>query len=285
MSANTAQQKTVWLLAALLLIQIILMSTYARYPNSEQSILRTWVMTAFTPVIRVGDSLITKVTGSVGSYTDLRNAQEENVELRERVEQLTAQLNEARERGTEYETLRNQLALPSLTQYAKLAANVISRDTNLWFKRLTIDRGSLDGVKQNMPVATATGIVGRVISVGPNFAQVQVITDKNAGVGVMLQGSRTKGELKGLDNARCELKNIPATDTVEVGEQIITTGLDRIYPKGLAVGVVERIDNDPNAPWHKIIIKPSAPVDRAEHVLVLLVEQKDLNLTMEELNK
>jgi rod shape-determining protein MreC len=70
-----------------------------------------------------------------------------------------------------------------------------------------------------------------------------------------------------------------------VGELVVTTGLDRIYPKGLAVGQVERIDNDPNAPWHKIIIKPSAPVDRVEHVLVLLVEQKDLNPHMEEVNK
>jgi rod shape-determining protein MreC len=285
MSANTAQQKSLWVLAVLLLVQVILMSTYARHPESEQSVLRTWLMTAFTPIARVADGVIGKVTGSVGSYTDLRNAQEENAQLRQQVEQLSADLNRAVERGTEYELLRSQLALPSLAQYAKLAANVISRDTNIWFKRLMIDRGSLDGVKLNMPVATATGIVGRVISLGPNFAQVQVITDKNAGVGVMLQNSRTPGELKGLDNARCELRNIPATDTVEVGELVVTTGLDRIYPKGLAVGQVERIDNDPNAPWHKIIIKPSAPVDRVEHVLVLLVEQKDLNPHMEEVNK
>ena len=136
----------------------------------------------------------------------------------------------------------------------------------------------LDGVKRDMPVATAGGIVGRVISVGPNFAMVQVITDKHAGVGAMLQASRAMGEIRGLDNDRCELKNVSTSEKVDVGESVVTTGLDRIYPKGLLVGTVERIEVDPNAPWHKIVVKPAAPVDRVEHVLVFLVEPKDLKI-------
>jgi rod shape-determining protein MreC len=146
---------------------------------------------------------------------------------------------------------------------------------------LTIDRGTLDGVKMNMPVTTAGGIVGRVISVGPNYATVQVITDKQAGLGAMLQESRAMGEVRGLENpenAHCELKNIPTSESVQEGEAVVTTGLDRIYPKGLLVGTVARIEVDPNAPWHKIIIKLAAPVDRVEHVLVLLVEAKDLKV-------
>jgi rod shape-determining protein MreC len=143
---------------------------------------------------------------------------------------------------------------------------------------LTVDRGALDGVKLNMPVAMAGGIVGRVVSLGPNWAMVQVITDKQAGVGAMLQTSRAMGEVRGLDNARCEIMNISSSENVQEGESIVTTGLDRIYPKGLLVGTVERIEEDPNAPWHRIIIKPAAPIDRAEHVLVLLVEPKDLKI-------
>ncbi|MGH8598265.1 MAG: rod shape-determining protein MreC, partial [Gammaproteobacteria bacterium] len=173
---------------------------------------------------------------------------------------------------------RTQLALPTRPQYRELAANVISRDASLWFRRLTIDRGTLYGVKRDMPVVTAGGVVGRVISVGPNFAMVQVITDRQAGVGAMLQTSRAMGEIRGLDNDRSELKNISTSEKVEVGETVVTTGLDRIYPKGLLVGTVESIEADPNAPWHKIVVKPAAPVDRVEHVLVLLVEPKDLKI-------
>jgi rod shape-determining protein MreC len=276
MSANTAQQKAPWILAALLLSQVVLMSTNARRPDSEQSVLRIWMVTAFAPVVRVGDSMLSSVKGAGASYIDVRHAREENLELREKVDQLTAERNKALERAAELDLLRMQLALPPRPQYRELAANVISRDASLWFRRLTIDRGTLDGVKRDMPVTTAGGIVGRVISVGPNFAMVQVITDKHAGVGAMLQASRAMGEIRGRDDDRCELKNISTSEKVEVGESVVTTGLDRIYPKGLLVGIVESIEADPNAPWHKIIIKPAAPVDRVEHVVVLLVEPKDL---------
>ncbi|HXI91844.1 MAG TPA: rod shape-determining protein MreC [Blastocatellia bacterium] len=278
MSANTAQQKAPWILAALLLSQVVLMSTNARHPDSEQSVLRIWLVTGFAPVVRVTDAIFSSVKGTGASYVDVRNAREENLQLREKVDQLTAERNNALERAAELDRLRTQLALPPRPQYRELAANVISRNASLWFRRLTIDRGTLDGVKRDMPVATAGGIVGRVIAVGPNFAMVQVITDKHAGVGAMLQASRAMGEIRGLDNDRCELKNISTSEKVEVGESVVTTGLDRIYPKGLLVGAVESIEADPNAPWHKIVVKPAAPVDRIEHVLVLLVEPKDLKI-------
>jgi rod shape-determining protein MreC len=278
MSANTAQQKAPWILAALLLTQVVLMSTNARHPDSEQSVLRVWMVTAFAPVVRVGNVMLSSITGAGASYIDVRHAREENIELRERVDQLTAERNNALERAAELDLLRTKLALPTRPQYRELAANVISRDASLWFRRLTIDRGTLNGVRRDMPVTTAGGIVGRIISVGPNFAMVQVITDKHAGVGAMLQASRAMGEIRGLEKDRTELRNISTSEKVEVGESVVTTGLDRIYPKGLLVGTVESIEADPNAPWHKIVVKPAAPVDRVEHVLVLLVEPKDLKI-------
>ena len=276
MSANTAQQKAPWLLAALLLSQVVLMSTNARHPDSEQSLLRIWMVTAFAPVVHAGDAVLSSIKGAGASYIDVRHAREENVDLRERVDHLTKERNDALEQAAELDRLRTQLALPTRPQYRELAANVISRDASLWFRRLIIDRGSINGVKKDMPVTTSGGIVGRVISVGPNFAMVQVITDRQAGLGAMLQASRAMGQVRGLDNDRVELKNISTSEKVEIGESVVTTGLDRIYPKGLLVGTVENIEADPNAPWHKIVLKPAAPVDRVEHVLVLLVEPKDL---------
>jgi rod shape-determining protein MreC len=278
MSANPAQRKAPWILAALLLFQVVLMSTNARHPDSEQSFLRIWLVTVFAPIVHGADAVLSSVKGLVSSYIDVRHAREENLELRERVDELIAERNKALERAADLDSIRTQLALPARPPYRELAANVISRDTTLWFRRLTLDRGTLDGVTRDMPVSAAGGIVGRIISVGPNFAMVQVITDKHAGVGAMLQNSRAMGEVRGLDNDRCELKNISTSENVEVGESVVTTGLDRIYPKGLLIGTAERIEADPNAPWHKIIIKPAAHVDRVEHVLVLLVEQKDLKL-------
>jgi rod shape-determining protein MreC len=280
MTASPAsQRRTTWWLAALLLGQVVLMSAGAkRHPDSEQSILGTWIMTPLSFVERIVNGAVSAVTGTVASYVDLRHARAENTELREKNDQMLGELNELREHAAELERLRTQLALPPRAQYHSIAANVIARNATTWFRRLTIDRGTFDGLKLNMPVMTASGIVGRVISVGPNFAMVQVITDKQAGVGAMLQTSRAMGEVRGLDNAHCELKNVSTAVNVQEGESVVTTGLDRIYPKGLLIGTVERIEQDPNAPFNKIVIKLTAPVDRLEHVLVLLVEAKDLKI-------
>jgi rod shape-determining protein MreC len=278
MSANPIKRKTHWLLAVLLLSQLVLMSVSARHPNKEQSMFNTWMMTVFSPVVRVGNSVLSTVTGGFTGLGELRRAKVENEDLKNRLEQMTVELSETREKAAQFEVLRNTYGLPANLQYRQIAANVIARDTTLWFKRLTIDRGTLDGVKRDMPVVTTAGIVGRIINVGPNYAQVQVITDSNAGVGVMIQRTRAMGVLKGLNSARCEIKNIPANEEVQEGEIVVTTGLDRIYPKGLVVGTTERVENDPSAPWKKIVLNPAAQVDRVENILVLLVEAKDLKI-------
>jgi rod shape-determining protein MreC len=218
------------------------------------------------------------VTGAVSTYVDLRGVRERSVELQAEVERLTEERDEARAAAANSEHMRAQLGLPSLPQYRKIAANVVSRDTTLWFRRLIIDQGTLAGVKLNSPVATTTGIVGRVIAVGPNFAEVQVITDRHAGAGAMLLSSGEKGEVRGMDGGRCELKDVSSAREVAIGDSVVTTGQDGIYPKGLVIGTVETVENDPNAPWHRIVISPSAPIDRLEYVMVLLIEPRDLKM-------
>jgi rod shape-determining protein MreC len=281
MSARTAQQRAPGVLAVLLLLQLILMSTSARHPNTEQSMLSNWAMAVLIPLVQAGDKVISGVVGSFKSVGELREARRENADLKTEIERLRAELDQAREHSIQFERLQNQLGLPISPDYPKLAANVVSRQASVWFRHLVIDRGSLDGVKLSMPVATAHGIVGRVIETGPNYARVQLITDKYAGVGAMIQRSAAMGELRGLDekSSRCALKNVPSTETVEIGDAVVTTGLDGIYPKGLSVGAVESVEIDPNGPWHRVIVRPAAPVDRLEQVFVLFVEQKDLRMT------
>jgi rod shape-determining protein MreC len=278
MSARTAQYKAPGVLAILLLLQLVLMSMSARHPEGKQSILSNWLMAAITPVVKTLDRGISGISGAMGSFSELTDAREENAQLKKQIEELTAERDRAREEAAALEPLRNQLALPSETPYPQLAANVISRNAGNWFRHLVIDRGSLDGVKLNLPVATATGIVGRIIETGPNYSRVQLITDRHAGVGAMLQRSRAKGAVRGSETARCEMKSVSSSEQVEVGEVVVTTGLDGIYPKGLMIGAIERVDIDPNGPWHKLIITPAAPVDRVEHVFVLLVTQRDLKM-------
>ena len=276
MSANPTQNKAPWLLGILLLLQVLLMSTTARHPGTDESILRVWVMSTLVPVVKLGGSIISGIGSTIGGYVELRHVRQDNIALHEQIEHLTAERDMAMEKAAMYDQLRSQLAIPPMPLFNTISANVIARDTNLWFRWLTIDRGSLSGLKKDMPVVTSTGVIGRLISCGPNYSQVQLVTDNHAGMGAMLQNSREMGELRGRGDSLCELRNIRTTTDVQIGESVITTGLDGIYPKGLTVGVVERIEADPNAPWHKILVRPSSPVDRTENVLVMIIELKDL---------
>jgi len=276
MSTNTAQHKAPLLLGLLLLLQVLLMSWNARTQAGDQSVLRAWVMAVITPVAKGTGWTIDRVTGFFDGFAELRHARDENVQLKIEIERLTQERDEAVEKAAVKNNLEAELGLRLLPRFRSLAASVISRNIAVWFRRLTIDRGSMDGIKKDMPVLTSSGIVGRVIEVGPNSSFVQLITDRYAGVGAMLQQSREMGEIRGQENSRCEMKAVAASVDVQVGDKIITTGLDGIYPKGLPVGTVESVENDANAPWKKILVKPSAPVDRVEHVFVLLIEPKDL---------
>jgi rod shape-determining protein MreC len=233
-------------------------------------------MTIYAPFLKGANFVITKGGGVVSDYTELRGAREENKVLKAQLDQVTQELNQSREQAAQDSQIRAAYGVPAQSDYHKVAANVIARDASIWFRRLTIDRGTNDGVTFSMPVATASGIVGRVVALGPNFAEVQLITDRHAGAGAMLQKSRDMGVVKGLDNGRCELRDIPSGKEVQVGDIVESTGLDGVYPKGLVIGTIESVEDDPNAPWHRLIVRPGAPLDRLEYVMVLLVEPRDL---------
>src|SRR5262249_39757140 len=148
----------------------------------------------YTPFLKGGNWVISKAGGVVGDFTALRGARDENKLLRQRVEQLTEERDAAREQAAQDAQIRAAYGVPGQPNFHKIAANVIARDASVWFRRLTIDRGTNDGVKMSMPVTTALGVVGRVVALGPNFAEVQLITDRHAGAGAMLQKTRDMGE-------------------------------------------------------------------------------------------
>src|SRR5689334_11542933 len=107
MSANPIRRKTHWLLAGLLLFHLVLMSISAKHPYNEQSIFRTWMLTVFSPIVRVGDSVLSAIGGSFTGLSELRRAKTENQDLKQQVEQLTIELNETREKAKELEVIRN----------------------------------------------------------------------------------------------------------------------------------------------------------------------------------
>lgn len=270
------------MLGFLLLTQLGMMAYTAKTVSedgTEQSVLRSWVLAVTTPVT----STLGGATSGVGSiwsdYVALRGARERSELLEVENARLRAEAEAARAAAAENERLRRMLELRPLLKYESVVAEVVARDATAWFKRIVVNKGSNSGIRRNQPAITPDGLVGRVVQVGPNAATIQLITDEHAGVGGRLVTSRAAGELKGRGDGLARFKSISGLVEVPVGEAILTSGLDRIYPTGILIGYVASVEPGSGSATVDIAVRPAADLERLEEVMVLAVPPEDLTLT------
>lgn len=267
---------TPWLVIALLLGNFILMAFDAREIGSGHRIIRVWAQTAADFVQSPVTTATSALTNYFGSISSLRSAQSENDLLKQRVQELEVELKGNQDLVDENERLRTLLGLAEESKYKVLTARIIGRDPSVWFDSSIINRGSLDGVKLNMPVVTDGGLVGRVTAVGPLTSQIDLITRNKSGLGAVIgqiTDSNALGVVSGTSKRDLvEMRYVSGSVTVEVGQPVYTTGQDGIYPAGLKVGdIVEVISGSATTP-HQIFIRPSAKFSSMQEVGVLLYE-------------
>jgi rod shape-determining protein MreC len=134
-----------------------------------------------------------------------------------------------------------------------------------------IDRGERDGIRRNMAVITPDGAVGKIIESYRDTAQVLLLSDKEGGAGAMLVGSRIQSPVKGTGEPMLSMSYVAAEDSVNAGEKIVTSGMDKIFPRDVPIGTV--LDVKQGNPFKQIRVKPAAKLDRLEEVIVLLTQQ------------
>lgn len=252
------------------------MAVDARDASGEQKILRIWTQTFASPL----QSASSKVSGATGGFFqqiwNFRGTAKENQQLKERLAKAELELNAARQAETENERLKALLNLNEQLHIQSIPARVIARDPSVWFNTITINRGSSSGVTVNMPVVTGTGVVGRVITVSPWASQVMLLTDEKAGAGAVvgqLGQSGALGSVRGradLGVSVIEMRYVSGLEQVEVGDNVMTTGQDGIYPPGLNIGKVVDVKKGSATQAHQILIQPGAQLDHLEEVAVLL---------------
>ncbi len=267
---------TPWVMLLLLLGNFALMAFDAREANSQQRVIRVWSQTAADFV----QSPVTFVSSAVGNYfssiSSMRSAQSENDALKQRVQELEVEIQNSRSLTFENERLMSLLQLKEETPFKLLPAQVIGRDTSAWFDTSIINRGSLDGVKLNMPIITNGGLVGRVTAVSPLTAQVTLITKDKSGLGAVigtLETSNANGVVSGSGQKEIlEMGYVQGSIEVKVGEGVYTNGQDGIYPAGLKLGEVVEVRAGSATVTQQIYIKPSAKLHAMQEVAVLLYE-------------
>jgi len=209
------------------------------------------------------------VGGAWGSVAELLDARDENVALRSRVAQLEAELRKLAEVDLENVRLRRLLDYRPTIPGPIVTAQVVGWDAGT-ARTITIDRGTSDGVVKSRGVVTPDGVVGRVIEASAHAARVLLITDPNSGVAGLVQRTRAHGIVHGTVEGGCALKNVKRTEDVQVGDHVVTSGLDGIFPKGLSIGKVTAVDKRGQGLFQNAQVAPGADLDGLEEVLVPL---------------
>jgi rod shape-determining protein MreC len=168
--------------------------------------------------------------------------------------------------------LQQLLQFKSITDQPVLAAQVIGRDPTGWFQSVIIDKGKNAGLKVNMPVVNAKGVVGRLVSVSYNYSKVLLVIDQNSAVDCIIQRSRDSGMAKGLSSKLCVLDYVLKTSDVLVGDIVVTSGLGRVFPKGIPVGEVVEVEDPPGELFKNVKISPMVDFSKLEELLVILKE-------------
>lgn len=207
-------------------------------------------------------------------FVDLRDAHQENRRLQVELDALREELHRHKLQAEESQRLRALLELRSRLATGGVAAEVVARGGLPWYRTFVVDRGSESGVALNAPVVCPQGLVGRTIVVAHAASKVQSLLDQHAGAAVLIERSRVTGLVSGQLGAAetplpwLMLKYVPARADVVVGDSVVTSGLDRIYPKGLLVGYVAQV-RPGSGLFQDIVVTPAAPFERLEAVLLL----------------
>ncbi len=229
----------------------------------------TILLEGITPVLRVAESLGNHTRHIWNGYVNLIDTEIQNHALRAELKALQSRIALLSEAQRENERLRELLKFSSERQLHGITASVIGGDPSGWVKGIVVDRGSRSGISPGMAVIHPQGVVGQVVSVTTHSARVLLVSDHASGVDVLMENSRARGVVEGAGEQVCELKFVTKDVTARVGEQVITSGMDGVYPKGLIVGQVAQVGNSSSGLFQPIEIRPAVDFSRLEEVLLV----------------
>lgn len=208
------------------------------------------------------------------SYIALQDVKLENEILRSEIERLQEENVRYREALIANARLKMLLGIKKRVKTATLTADVVGLDLAPWSAVLTVNAGRKSGIKQGMVVLSGAGVIGQVISVSLNYSRVLLASDYSSAIAVLVQRNRARAILKGAGQGRCSLAYVEKDVDIEIGDNIITSGTDRIFPKGLLVGKVSSVDEGSVSDlFQTVYVTPVTDLEKIEEVVILLKGQ------------
>lgn len=257
-----------YLFLAVVVGHVVLISAQVN-ARSGVPVLEAVTFGVFAEVQRASSSVVNGLVGTWTGYVDLRRVRGENDALRQQLSQLQVQLQQERALAGRSRSLEAMLGLRQTLALETAAARVIGAAAMPEFRSVTIDKGAGDGIQSDMAVIAPTGVVGRVVVAGARASRVQLLVDRSAAAGAMIERSRAQGVIVGADEGLMQLEYVSEVSDVAVGDVVVTAGIDGIYPKGMTLGVVESVEKGGGA-YRNILVRPAVDFSRLEDVLVVL---------------
>lgn len=269
------RQRTGWLFGAIVVSHIILISAQVTTKRGVP-VLQEWTFGAFAEMQRGATSAFGSAREGWQNYFALQEIRRENDQLKQEVTKLRVSLEQERSVAQQTRTLQQLLDLRSATGFETAAAMVIGSGADPEFRTITIDKGTQDGLRPDMAVMSPAGIVGRILMPTARAAKVQLIIDRDAAAGVLIERSRVNGVVEGLGSGEelgfkagmISLNYVPSSADVKAGDRVVTSGIDGIYPKGVPVGEIQSAKRE-GGEW-RIRVKPAVDFAALEAVLVVL---------------
>ena len=267
-----ASRRTGYLFLTLILGHVILISTQVSM-GSGPRVLEAATFGVFSEIQRTISSIFGGVKHVWEGYVELWGVRVENRVLQQRVEVLEVQLQGQRALAQRTRSLQAVLDLRNEAAVPTMSARVIAADATPWFRTLTIDRGSRDGLRRDLAVIAAAGVVGRVVGQpGARAAKIQLLIDRNAAAGAMIERTGARGVVMGSDDeSSLRMEYVSNLEGVPIGEVVVTSGIEGIYPRGFVIGHVEVADRGPGL-YKTIRVAPVVDFTGLEHVLVVMAE-------------
>jgi rod shape-determining protein MreC len=275
MESFFSRYRNALVLIAVLLAQVIGLATQVRRPGQSASdkggvrLIRAWVVGIVSPPERLLHGTGHGIRGLWSNYFDLIHVRQQNKSLQAQLDSLRLEEASMAENARQALRLQALLGFQEKYIYKTVAAQVIGTSGTEQSHVIFIDKGAKDGIAADMPVITPDGIVGKTRDVFEHTSQVLEISDATSGAGVIMSDTRIQGVLHGNSWGQPEIVNLSPDNRIKAGEPVITSGGDSIYPRGLAVGTVDRVVYQPEGTLVNVLIKPAANLDRLEEVLII----------------
>jgi len=262
------RNRIVFTSASLLLLSLLLFSFGAR-THQRLDPLAGVVLEGMRPLQAMVSGGVDAFGHVWRTYIQLVGVQQENEGLRKRVLQLEQEEVRMAEVEQTDGRLNELLNFRATLEGEVQAARIIGRDPLPWFGTVIINKGDADGVHKNMAVLSPFGVVGQTIATGAHSARVLLITDHNSGVDAVVQRSRARGIVEGALDGHCIMKYLKREEDAEVGDRVVTSGLDGIFPKGIIVGTITHVTRGNRGLLQLAELNTNVPLDRIEEVLVV----------------